>query len=76
VTYDTYYPYSMSLMIGMSGKAGLAAERKWKTLSHGLPCPNVIEDAVDEINNGAFDLIQDIVVRKEGKYWNVINAHF
>lgn len=76
VTYDTYYPYSMSLMIGMSGKAGLAAERKWKTLSHGLSCPYLIEDAVEGINNGAFDLIKEIVVRKEGKYWNVVNANF
>ena len=66
----------MSLMIGMSGKAGLAAEMKWGKLSNKLSCPNTIEDAVDEINNGAFDLIQDIVVRKEGKYWNVINANF
>jgi len=77
VTYDTYYPYSMSLMIGMAGKAGLAAERKWRTLSHNnLSCPNTIEGAVNEINNGAFDSIQDIVVRKEGKYWNVVNANF
>ena len=77
MTYDSYYPYSLSLMIGMPGKAGLAAHRKWSTLTREKGYePDTVDEAVMLINSGVFDSIREIVVRKEGKYWNVVNANF
>ena len=77
MTYDSYYPYSLPLMIGMSGKAGLAAHRKWSTLTREKGYePDTVHEAVELINSGVFDSIREIVVRKEGKYWNVVNANF
>jgi len=72
-----YWPQNMPIMIGMKGKAGMMAEKKWRSLTKGYPCPTNINHAVDLVNHHqAMSHIQQITVRKEGKYWNVVSVHF
>ena len=72
-----YWPQNMPLMIGMNGKAGMMAQKKWRSLTNNHWCPSTIEQALVEVNhNGAMQHIKQITVRKEGKYWNVVSVHF
>ena len=76
-TEDSFYPYSMAMMIGMYGRVGSKSMAQWRNLTqwpHDLPLD--VNEAVEQINLGAFNKVSSITVRKEGKYWNVIGAGF
>ena len=76
-TEDSFYPYSMALMIGMYGRVGVRSMAQWRNLTqwpHDLPLD--VDEAVRQINLGAFSKISSITVRKEGKYWNVVGTGF
>ena len=72
-----YWPQNMPIMIGMKGKAGAMAEKKWRSLTNGFPCPTNINHAVDLVKHvKVMSHIKQITVRKEGRYWNVVSVHF
>ena len=73
---DQYWPYSTALMVEMHGKARQVAEKKWGIMSKGMRLPYSIDTAVDMVNDGAFDKVRKVNVRKEGRYWNVIGVTF
>ena len=72
---DEYWPQSMPFMIGMEGKAGTLAMKKWRAVSGDDYVPTDIQEAEDLVNGGGFDHIIKIAVRKEGRYWNVISVY-
>ena len=72
---DEYWPQSMPFMIGMEGRAGTLAMKKWRAVSGDDYVPPDIQDAEDLVNGGSFDHIRKIAVRKEGRYWNVISVY-
>ena len=72
---DQYWPHSMPFMIGMYGKAGMLAEKKWRAVSGKGAVPRDVEFASFMVNNGSFDHIKKIAVRKEGRYWNVVSVY-
>ena len=73
-----YWPQSMPIMLGMRGKAGMVATKKWNALTQsGTPMPYDLSYASDLVNhNKVMSHIKQITVRKEGKYWNVVSVHF
>ena len=72
-----YWPQNMPIMLGMKGKAGMMAEKKWRALTKQYRCPADIDWAVHQVNvQNNMNHIKQITVRKEGKYWNVISVHF
>lgn len=72
-----YWPQATALMIGMGGTPGKIAKEKWDIMSRGKPCPYDIDEAAYQINQeGVFNGIRSINIRKEGKYWNVIGVNF
>ena len=75
---DEFWPQSMPFMIGMNGPAGIIAKKKWKACAaNGTPVPYTIERGEELINDeGCFDHIKRITVRKEGKYWNVVSVYY
>ena len=73
---DQYWPYSTALMVEMHGKARQVAEKKWGIMSKGMRLPYSIDTAVGMVNDGAFDKVKKVNVRKEGRYWNVIGVTF
>ena len=72
---DEYWPQSMPFMIGMEGRAGTLAMKKWRAVSGDDYVPTDIQEAEDLVNGGSFDHIRKIAVRKEGRYWNVISVY-
>ena len=72
---DEYWPQSMPFMIGMEGKAGNKAMKKWRAVSGDDYAPTDLQEAEDLVNGGGFDHIKKIAVRKEGRYWNVISVY-
>ena len=72
---DEYWPQSMPFMIGMEGRAGTLAMKKWRAVSGDDYVPTDIQVAEDLVNGGSFDHIRKIAVRKEGRYWNVISVY-
>ena len=75
---NEYWPQSMPFMIGMNGPAGIIAKKKWKACAaNGTPVPYTIERGEELINDeGCFDHIKRITVRKEGRYWNVVSIYY
>ena len=75
---DEFWPQNMPFMIGMNGPAGIIAKKKWKACAaNGTPVPYTIERGEELINDeGCFDHIKRITVRKEGRYWNVISVYY
>ena len=75
---NEYWPQSMPFMIGMNGPAGIIAKKKWKACAaNGTPVPYTIERGEELINDeGCFDHIKRITVRKEGRYWNVVSVYY
>ena len=75
---DEFWPQSMPFMIGMNGPAGIIAKKKWKACAaNGTPVPYTIERGEELINDeGCFDHIKRITVRKEGRYWNVVSIYY
>lgn len=74
---NEYWPQNMPIMLGMRGKAGSLAERKWRALTNNYACPLDIDDAVYQVNHErVLSHIKQITVRKEGRYWNVVSVHF
>jgi hypothetical protein len=73
-----YWPQSMPIMLGMRGKAGMVALKKWNALTKSAtPTPYDLSYAADLVNqHKAMSHIKQITVRKEGKYWNVVSVHF
>lgn len=73
-----YWPQSMPIMLGMRGKAGMVATKKWNALTQsGTPTPYDLSYAADLVNHHkVMSHIKQITVRKEGKYWNVVSVHF
>jgi len=73
-----YWPQSMPIMLGMRGKAGMVATKKWNALTQsGTPTPYDLSYAADLVNHQkVMSHIKQITVRKEGKYWNVVSVHF
>ena len=72
-----YWPQNMPIMLGMKGKAGMMAEKKWRALTKQYRCPADIDWAVHQVNvQNNMNHIKQITVRKEGKYWNVVSVHF
>ena len=72
---NEYWPQSMPFMIGMQGKAGRLAEKKWRAVSRSGAVPRDVEFASFMVNNGSFNHIKKIAVRKEGRYWNVVSVY-
>ena len=72
---DEYWPQSMPFMIGMEGRAGTLAMKKWRAVSGDDYVPTDIQEAEDLVNGGSFDHIRKIAIRKEGRYWNVISVY-
>ena len=68
----------MPIILGMRGKAGMVATKKWNALTQsGTPMPYDLSYASDLVNhNKVMSHIKQITVRKEGKYWNVVSVHF
>ena len=66
------------MMIEMRGKPREVAERQWKKMSRGLSVLPYAVSAAERIVNEdkVFDEVKEIRIRKEGKYWNVINVYF
>ena len=76
-TEDSFYPYTMALMIGMYGRVGSRSMAQWRNLTQWPgDLPLDVDEAVRQINRGAFNKISSITVRKEGKYWNVVGTGF
>ena len=75
---DEFWPQNMPFMIGMNGPAGIIAKKKWKACAaNGTPVPYTIERGEELINDeGCFDHIKRITVRKEGRYWNVVSIYY
>ena len=75
---NEYWPQSMPFMICMNGPAGIIAKKKWKACAaNGTPVPYTIERGEELINDeGCFDHIKRITVRKEGRYWNVVSIYY
>jgi DNA repair protein RadD len=75
---NEYWPQNMPFMIGMNGAAGILAKKKWKACAvNGTQVPYTIDRGVELINDeGCFDHIQKITVRKEGRYWNVVSVYY
>ena len=75
---NEYWPQNMPFMIGMKGSAGLLAKKKWKACAvNGTQVPYTIDRGVELINDeGCFDHIQKITVRKEGRYSNVVSFYY
>ena len=73
-----YWPQSMPIMLGMHGKAGMVATKKWRTLTRpGTPITHSLTHAAGLVNEDkVMSHIKQITVRKEGKYWNVVSVHF
>ena len=72
-----YWPQATALMMGMSGTPGNIAKEKWDIMSQGKAYPYDIDRAAYQINQeGVFNGIRSINIRKEGKYWNVIGVNF
>jgi len=72
---NEYWPQSMPFMIGMQGKAGRLAEKKWRAVAGNGAVPRDVEFASFMVNNGSFNHIKKIAVRKEGRYWNVVSVY-
>ena len=67
----------MALMIGMYGRVGVRSMAQWRNLTQWPDdLPLDVDEAVRQINLGAFNKISSITVRKEGKYWNVVGTGF
>jgi DNA repair protein RadD len=75
---EQYWPYSHSMMIEMRGKPRQVAERQWMKMSRGLSTlPYAVSTAERIVNEDKiFSEVKEIRIRKEGKYWNVINVYF
>ena len=75
---EQYWPYSHSMMVEMRGKPRQVAERQWKKMSRGLSTlPYAVSTAERIVNEDKiFEEVKEIRIRKEGKYWNVINVYF
>jgi len=75
---DEFWPQSMPFMIGMNGPAGILAKKKWKACAvNGTQVPYTIDQGVELINDeGCFNHIKRITVRKEGRYWNVVSVYY
>ena len=73
-----YWPQSMPIMLGMRGKAGIVAAKKWDALTRpGTPITRDLSFSADLVNkHKVMSHIKQITVRKEGKYWNVVSVHF
>ena len=73
-----YWPQSMPIMLGMRGKAGIVAAKKWNALTRpGTPITHDLSFSADLVNkHKVMSHIKQITVRKEGKYWNVVSVHF
>ena len=63
-------------MVEMHGKARQVAEKKWRIMSKGMRLPYSIDTAAAMVNDGAFDKVKKVNVRKEGRYWNVVGVTF
>lgn len=53
-------------------KAHNMAVNKWKKITTKWGSPTQPWMAAELINNGAFDIVSEILVQKQGKYENVI----
>jgi DNA repair protein RadD len=75
---DEFWPQSMPFMIGMNGPAGILARKKWKACAvKGTQIPYTINQGVELVNDeGCFNHIKRITVRKEGRYWNVVSVYY
>ena len=75
---DEFWPQSMPFMIGMNGPAGIMARKKWKACAvNGTQVPYTINQGVELVNDeGCFNHIKRITVRKEGRYWNVVSVYY
>lgn len=68
---DEFFPKKMPLMFGHP-KAHNMAVNKWKKITTKWGSPTQPWMAAELINNGAFDIVSEILVQKQGKYENVI----
>jgi len=75
---NEFWPQSMPFMIGMNGPAGILARKKWKACAvKGTQVPYTISQGVELVNDeGCFNHIKRITVRKEGRYWNVVSVYY
>jgi len=68
---DEFFPKKMPLMFGHPTAHNMAV-RKWKKITTKWGSPSQPWMAAELINNGAFDTIQEVVLRTEGSYENII----
>ena len=68
---DLFSQYHLPLMLEHP-KAAQFAKTKWKRITMDMFSPSTVDEAVNLINTrGAFDHIDGILTKKEGKYENI-----
>ena len=68
---DEFFAKKMALMFGHPNAHNMAVNR-WRKIAPEWTAPKQPWMATELINNGAFDTIQEVVLRTEGSYENII----